>query len=71
MNSIQTEQEGVFETTKLVDIFDYLHEIAELSNGFDDFLRKLEYGLLDESRHFKDEDKTTLDKWYYNEYLKM
>ena len=62
--SIKTEYQGEFETTKLEEIQDYLFNIAEMSTGAEDFVKKTAYGLTDETSGFESNDQNSLKEWY-------
>ena len=62
--NITTEYEGVFTETPLEDLIDFLCNMAEIAQGVDDFIRKAEYGVTDETSRVSDEDRATLTNWY-------
>lgn len=71
MKTIQTEYEGVEITTSLEDLFDFLCNMAEIANDPDDFVRKVTYGVTDETSHLSTGDQQTLREWYFEEYPKI
>jgi len=68
-NTVTTEFEGILEVVNLEDLKEYLHGIADTSNGADDFVEKVQYGLTDETSNMSQEDQYTLEDWYYTNYL--
>jgi hypothetical protein len=64
METITTEWEGVFTETPLDDLSEFLWNMAEIAQGVDDFIHKVEYGVTDETSKVSDEDRATLTNWY-------
>lgn len=71
MKTITTEYEGAFTETDLEDIIDFLCNMAEIAISTDDFVRKVTYGVTDETSHLSKKDQATLTDWYNNEYPKI
>jgi len=67
--TIKTECAGVYQNTSFDEILDYLHNIAEISNGGNDFATKCGLGLTDETSGLECEDHAKLEEWYYNIFL--
>ena len=68
---ITTEYEGVYTETDLEEILDFLCTMAEIAIDSDDFVRKVTYGVTDETSNLTGEDHATLTNWYLNEYPKI
>ncbi len=68
--TITTEYEGVYTQTDLIDIIDFLCTMAEIAISSDDFVRKVTYGVTDETSNLGRTDQQTLIDWYNNEYPK-
>ena len=68
---ITTEYEGAFIETPLEDLIDFLCNIAEISLDSEDFVRKVTYGVTDETGSLSQEDNQTLRDWYFEEYPKI
>ena len=64
MDAITTEWEGVFTVTPLEDLIDFLCNMAEIAQDTNDFIRKVEYGVTDETSRVSDEDRAVLTNWY-------
>jgi hypothetical protein len=71
MKKITTEYEGVYKETELDEILDFLWNMAEIAIDSDDFVRKVTYGITDETITISGEDVATLTNWYIQEYLKI
>lgn len=70
MKTITTEYEGVYTQVELEEILDFLHTMFEIANDSDDFVRKVTYGITDETNRLSGEDHATLTNWYFKEYSK-
>jgi hypothetical protein len=68
---ITTEYEGALIETPLEDLIDFLCNMAEIANGPEDFVRKVTYGVTDETGHLSIDDQQTLRDWYFEEYPKI
>ena len=68
---ITTEYEGALIETPLEDLIDFLCNMAEIANDPDDFVRKVTYGVTDETSHLSTCDQQTLREWYFEEYPKI
>jgi hypothetical protein len=68
---ITTEWEGVYQETPLGEMSEFLCNIAEIAHDLQDFIRKVEYGVTNETSRVSDEDRATLTQWYYEEYPKQ
>ena len=68
---ITTEYEGAFIETPLEDLIVFLCNIAEISLDSEDFVRKVTYGVTDETGSLSQEDNQTLRDWYFEEYPKI
>lgn len=66
--TIVTDSNGVIAECSLESLQVYLQDIAEVSLDSEDFVRKVDYGLTDETKLTK-ADKETLEDWYYQNYL--
>jgi hypothetical protein len=64
MKTITTEYEGVFTETSLENLSEFLSNMAELSNGLDDFINKVDYGLTDETSRLDSDAHLVLTEWY-------
>lgn len=71
MKKITTEYEGVYKETALDEMLDFLWNMAEIAIDSDDFVRKVTYGVTDETSNLSGEDAATLTNWYIQEYLKI
>jgi len=71
MKKITTEYEGVYKEPELDEILDFLWNMAEIAIDSDDFVRKVTYGITDETITISGEDVATLTNWYIQEYLKI
>ena len=71
MKKITIEYEGVYKETELDEILDFLWNMAEIAIDSDDFVRKVAYGITDETSTISGEDAATLTNWYIQEYLKI
>jgi hypothetical protein len=71
MGTITTEYEGVYTQTDLIDIIDFLCTMAEIAISPDDFVRKVTYGVTDETSNLGQTDQQTLIEWYNKEYPKI
>mgnify|MGYP003646935224 CR=1 FL=1 len=66
-NTVTTEFEGILEEVNLADIKEYLSGIANISNGVEDFIEKVQYGLTDETSKMSQDNQSKLEHWYlYN-----
>lgn len=70
MKKITIEYEGVYKETELDEILDFLHTMFEIAIDSDDFVRKVTYGVTDETNRLSGEDHATLTNWYFAEYSK-
>ena len=61
---ITTEWEGVYKETPLEDLSEFLWNMAEIAQDLQDFIRKVEYGVTDETSRVSDADRATLTNWY-------
>jgi hypothetical protein len=61
---ITTEWEGAFTETPLEDLSEFLWNMAEIAQDLQDFIRKVEYGVTDETSRVSDADRATLTNWY-------
>jgi len=68
---ITTEYEGVYTQTELEEILDFLCNMAEIAIDSDDFVRKVTFGVTDETSNLSGEDHATLTNWYLDEYPKI
>ena len=68
---ITTEYEGNYTSVDLEEILDFLCNMAEIAIDSDDFVRKVAFGVTDETSHLSGEDHATLTNWYLNEYPKI
>jgi hypothetical protein len=68
---ITTEYEGIYTQAALLDILDFLCNMAEIAKNADDFVLKVTYGVTDETSKLSEEDRATLIDWYTNEYPKL
>jgi hypothetical protein len=71
MKTITTEYEGVYTRIELEEILDFLCTMAEVAVDSDDFVRKVTYGVTDETSHLSGEDHATLTNWYLSDYPKI
>ena len=70
MKTINIEYEGVRTATRLEDLIDFLCNMAEIARGVEDFVRKVTYGVTDETVHLSSDDQQILRDWYFDEYPK-
>ena len=68
---ITTEYEGALIETPLEDLIDFLCNMAEIALDSEDFVRKVTYGVTDETGSLSQEDSQTLRDWYFEEYPKI
>jgi hypothetical protein len=61
---ITTEWEGVYQETPLEDLSEFLWNMAEIAQDLQDFIRKVEYGVTNETSRVSDADRATLTNWY-------
>jgi hypothetical protein len=66
---INTEYEGHVETRTLGELSEFLYNMLEISNGLDDFIKKVEYGLTDETSALDDDAHLVLTTWYMSRYF--
>ena len=66
---INTEYEGQIETRTVADLSEFLNNMLEISNGLDDFINKVEYGLTDETSSLDDDAHLVLTVWYMSKYF--
>jgi hypothetical protein len=71
MKTITTEYQREFMETPLEDILDFLCNMAEIASTPDDFVRKVTFGVTDETNSLSQADKQTLRDWYSEEYPKI
>ena len=64
--TITTEWEGVFTETSLDQLSEFLWNMTEIADDVNDFIRKVEYGVTDETSRLSDLDRATLTKWYWS-----
>lgn len=66
---IKTEYEGQVETRTVGELSEFLYNMLELSNGIDDFINKVDYGLTDETARLDDDAHLVLTAWYMSRYF--
>lgn len=71
MKTITTEYEGTYTQVELEEILDFLCTMAEIAIDSDDFVRKVTYGVTDETSRLSGEDHATLTNWYLSDYPKI
>lgn len=71
MKTIQTEYAGEKVDTQLEDLIDFLCNMAEIAIEVEDFVRKVTFGVTDETSHLSQSDQQTLRDWYFKEYPKI
>jgi len=64
--TITTEWEGVFTETSLDQLSEFLWNMTEIADDVNDFIRKVEYGVTDETSRLSDRDRATLTNWYWS-----
>lgn len=71
MKTISTEYGGTYTQIELDEILDFLCNMAEIAQNSEDFVRKVEFGITDETSRVSDRDRMTLRDWYFVEYPKI
>jgi hypothetical protein len=66
---ITTEYEGQVETRTVGELSEFLYNMFEISNGLDDFINKVDYGLTDETSRLDDDAHLVLTTWYISRYF--
>ena len=66
---IKTEYEGQVETRTVDELSEFLYEMFRISNGIDDFINKVDYGLTDETARLDDDAHLVLTAWYLSRYF--
>ena len=68
---ITIEYEGIYTQIELEEILDFLCTMAEIAISDDDFVRKVTYGVTDETSQLSGEDQSILINWYLIDYPKI
>ena len=62
--TITTEYEGIKKTTSLIELQNFLEEMYNNSPSVSVFIRKVTYGVTDETYKLSKKDQDSLDTWY-------